>query len=207
MVAEASWQASSAETLGWSDVSLSGTRADQQTVEGLLRRLIERVEESERRQGEALDELHARLYQLSQTTDAAPTTDSSEETETLERLRSQLSSLARRLDQPQETAPGFDDPAKLGRAWAEARDLSARLVEEAGLFASPLPPATAPFAETEPAFSFAMPAGSPSYSAPSFELPPFGTEQADLDKHLLDLAQRLENLIGEAMPPAGVETL
>ncbi|MGC2408879.1 MAG: hypothetical protein WA441_02435, partial [Methyloceanibacter sp.] len=207
MVAEASWQASSAETLGWSDVSLSGTRADQQTVEGLLRRLIERVEESERRHGEALDELHARLYQLSQTTDAAPTTDSSEETETLERLRSQLSSLARRLDQPQETAPGFDDPAKLGRAWAEARDLSARLVEEAGLFASPLPPATAPFAETEPAFSFAMPAGSPSYSAPSFELPPFGTEQADLDKHLLDLAQRLEHSIGEAMPAAAIETL
>jgi localization factor PodJL len=207
MVAEASWQASSAETLGWSDVSLPGTRADRPTFEGLLRRLIERVEESERRYGEALDELHARLYQLSQTTDAAPTTDSSEETETLQRLRSQLSNLGRRLDHPQETAPGFDDPAKVGRAWAGARDLSAGLVEEAGLFALPLPPATAPFTETEPASSFAMPAGSLSYSAPSFELPPFGTEQADLDKHLLDMAQRFEHSIGEAMPAAVIETL
>ena len=41
---------------------------DQQSVESLLRRLVERVEESERRYSEALDDLHARLDQLSQTT-------------------------------------------------------------------------------------------------------------------------------------------
>ena len=34
---------------------------DQQSVETLLRRLVERVEESERRYSEALNELHARL--------------------------------------------------------------------------------------------------------------------------------------------------
>ena len=206
MAPEASWQASSAETLGGSDVSLSGTHMDQQTVESLLRRLVERVEESERRYGEALDELHARLDRLSKTTDAAPATDSSEETETLERLRSQLSSLAKRLDHPDEMEPGFDGLAKLGRAWSEARDLSAGLAEEQSLFASPLLPVPASFSETAP-FSFAMPGETPSYSTPSFELPPFGNEHLDLDKRLIDMAQRLDHSIGEAMPAAAIETL
>jgi localization factor PodJL len=207
MAPEASWQASNAETLGGSDFSLSGTHRDQRTVEGLLRRLVERVEESERRYGEALDELHARLDRLSQTAEPAPETDSSEETETLERLRSQLSSLAQRLDHPEETESGFDDLAKLGRAWSEARDMSAGLAKEQGLFASPLLQAPTPFVPTAPAFSFAMPGETPSYATPSFELPRFGTEHLNVDKRLIDIAQRLEHSIGEAMPGAAIETL
>lgn len=207
MAAEASWQASSAETLSGSDFSLSGPHRDQRTVERLLRRLIERVEESERRYGEALEELHARLDRLSQTAEPAPAPDSSEETETLERLRSQLSSLARRLDHPEEMAPGLDDLAKLGRAWSEARDMSAGLTEEQGRFASPLFPASTPFVSSAPAFSFALPGENPGYATPSFELPPFGTEYSNLDKRLIDMAQRLEHSIGEAMPAAAIETL
>ena len=70
---------------------------DQQTVEALLRRLVERVEESERRYGEALEELHARLDQLSQTTDAARAVSAPEEAATLGRLHDHVSTLARRL--------------------------------------------------------------------------------------------------------------
>ena len=77
---------------------------DQRSVENLLRRLVERVEDSERRYGEALDELHARLDQLSQTTDAARVTGSPEEAETLDRLHDQVSSLARRLEHDAETS-------------------------------------------------------------------------------------------------------
>ena len=207
MAAEASWQASSAETLSGSDFSPSGPHRDQRTVEGLLRRLVERVEESERRYGEALEELHARLDRLSQAAEPAPAADSSEETETLERLRSQLSSLARRLDHPEEMAPGLDDLAKLGRAWSEARDMSAGLTEEQGRFASPLFPVPTPFVPSAPAFSFALPGENPGYATPSFELPPFGTEYSNLDKRLIDMAQRLEHSIGEAMPAAAIETL
>jgi len=54
MVSEASWQTGAA-----------GSPMDQQSIESLLRRLVQRVEESERRYSEALDELHARLDQLS----------------------------------------------------------------------------------------------------------------------------------------------
>ena len=85
MASEVNWKTSSAEQLGGA-ASHSRDRADQ-SVENLIRRLIARVEESERRYSEALDDLHARLDQLSQTTEALPTTGSLEETETLERLR------------------------------------------------------------------------------------------------------------------------
>ncbi len=71
---------------------------DQQTVESLLRRLVQRVEESERRYSEALDELHARLDQLAQTTDAARAAGAPEDSATFDRLHDQVSSLARRLE-------------------------------------------------------------------------------------------------------------
>ena len=68
MVSEASWQTGAGRYGG---APSSEGPMDQQSVESLLRRLVERVEESERRYSEALDDLHARLDQLSQTTDAA----------------------------------------------------------------------------------------------------------------------------------------
>src|SRR5665648_1008523 len=68
MASEASWQSSGAPGGG---AFTTDQPMDQRTVESLLRRLVERVEDSERRYGEALDQLHARLDQLSQTTEAA----------------------------------------------------------------------------------------------------------------------------------------
>jgi len=97
MAPEVRWQASSA-----AGSSGSETRApDRESVESLLRKLIKRIEESERRYEEALDELHARLGQVSYSASVNEALGTPEETETLERLRRQLSDLARRLEQPQ----------------------------------------------------------------------------------------------------------
>ena len=96
---------------------------DQQSVESLLRRLVQRVEESERRYSEALDDLHARLDQLSQTTDAARAAGAPEDAETFDRLHDQVSSLARRLER--EAINPLDDFERLGRALAGDLDYAA----------------------------------------------------------------------------------
>ena len=80
-----------------------GERMDQRSVESLLRRLVDRVEETEHRYGQALDQLHARLDHLSQTTDAARSTSAPENAESFDRLHEQVSSLARRLDSEPKT--------------------------------------------------------------------------------------------------------
>ena len=112
MASEASWQTSNAGPGG--DAFSADQPMDQRTVESLLRRLVERVEESERRYGEALDELHARLDQLSQTTEAARETSVPEDADTFDRLHSQVSKLARRLEQ--DTSNPLDDFERLGKA-------------------------------------------------------------------------------------------
>jgi hypothetical protein len=129
---------------------------DQQSVESLLRRLVERVEESERRYSEALDDLHARLDQLSQTTGAARA-GSSEDAETFGRLHDQVSSLARRLEG--EASTPLDDFERLGRALAGDFD---RAVGLAGAPSAPdllddLAAGRTPFAPSLP---------EPDYSAP-----------------------------------------
>jgi localization factor PodJL len=111
MASEATWQTGGAHRTGEAPAD---SPMDQRTVESLLRRLVERVEESERRYSEALDELHARLDQLSQTTDAARATGAPEDSATLDRLHEQVSSLARRFE-PQSTNP-LDDFERLGKA-------------------------------------------------------------------------------------------
>jgi localization factor PodJL len=85
---------------------------DQQSVESLLRRLVQRVEESERRYNEALDDLHARLDQLAHTTGAARATGTPEDAETFDRLHDQMSSLAHRLEL--EASTPLDDFERLG---------------------------------------------------------------------------------------------
>ncbi len=122
MVSEASWQTGGLGS--HRDAPSSEGPMDQQSVESLLRRLVERVEESERRYSEALDDLHARLDQLSQTTDAARTTGSPEDAETFDRLHDQVSSLARRLEG--EASTPLDDFERLGRALAGDLDYARR---------------------------------------------------------------------------------
>jgi hypothetical protein len=85
MASEASWQTGRAEKEGDREVPPSGSQMDPRTVESLLRMLLARVADSNRRYGEAVDELHVRLDQLfPQTTGAARATGSLEAAEMLD---------------------------------------------------------------------------------------------------------------------------
>jgi localization factor PodJL len=197
MAPEPSWQQGNAETGAGAPFS------DQESIESLLRRLIQRVEESERRYDEALGELHARLDRLSQTPEGSGGAISAEEAETLERLREQLSGLARRQQPAPEPAP--DHFAALDKALAEFRAVAAGLAAaEPGV----LPPRPAssepPRASSASGFPFSTPAPEPNFSVPT---PPSFTGEDDFDQRLIDLAQRLEHSAGGAAPAAAIETL
>jgi localization factor PodJL len=158
MASEASWQTGAAgRSAGarYPDAPL-----DQRGIESLLLKLVERVAESERRYGDALDDLHQRLDRLSQTAGAVRT-GAPDDAETLERLHNQINRLGRRLDQ--ESAAPLDDFERLGRTLSEGMATAAR---------------------------------SAAYY-----------EERDLDKRLVETAQRLERSIGNAMPAAAIEAL
>jgi localization factor PodJL len=197
---------------------------DQLSVESLLRRLVQRVEESERRYSEALDELHARLDQISQTTDAARAAGAPQDIETFGRLHDQVSDLARRLER--ESSTPLDDFERLGRALAGDLDYGSGLPgvpsstpELPGDSAFPaLYPSEPPVAGP---FSFPLPMPEVDYSArpftpsyPSSDVPSsdfpssdFSSSDRDLDSRLVEMAQQLEHSLGEAMPPAALEAL
>jgi localization factor PodJL len=191
MVSEASWQTGAGR---FGNAPSHAGPMDQQSIESLLCRLMQRVEESERRYSEALDELHARLDQLSQTTDAARMAGSPEDAATFDRLHDQVSSLARRLEG--EASTPLDDFERLGRALAGDLDYGSGFP---GTPSTPDQHGPSPFAGSAP-FAPSMPA--PDYSAP-FSFP--GDD--DLDKRLVDMAHRLEHSIGEAMPPQTLDAL
>jgi localization factor PodJL len=52
-----------------------------------------------------------------------------------------------------------------------------------------------------------VPASEPSYTSPSYAPSPSIDENADFDRRLIDMAQRLERSIGEAMPSSAIEKL
>lgn len=208
MASEATWQTGGAQRTG--EASADGPM-DQRTVESLLRRLVERVEESERRYSEALDELHARLDQLSQTTDAARATGAPEDSATLDRLHEQVSGLARRFE-PQSTNP-LDDFERLGKALSANLDFAAggpdRLSGATDLpSAFPSSPILPKAAETTPQGlpDFGFKAPEFPFSAPSLDLPPLTGEGA-FDKRLTDVAHQLEHSLGTVMPAATIEAL
>jgi localization factor PodJL len=197
MAPEVRWQASEPARSS-SDFRAPG----EDTVETLLRRLIRRIEESERRYSEALDELHARLGHVSHTAGVAESLASPEESETLERLRLQLSGLARRLEQP----PPPERAQPLHKALEEVRAVQAGLAgAEPNWFQSRYSPAEPYFADTERA-SF-LSGDEPSYSSPSFDFPSAGERDADSDRRLIEMAQRLERSIGDAMPSTAIDRL
>ena len=198
MAPEVRWQASEPARSSGSD--FRAPRED--SVETLLRGLIRRIEESERRYAEALDELHARLGHVSQTAGVAESLASPEESETLERLRLQLSGLARRLEQP----PPPERPQPLDKALAEVRAVQAGLAgAEPNWFQSRHSLAERAFASPERA-SF-LSGDEPSYARPSFEFPPAPESDADFDRRLIEMAQRLERSIGDAMPSTAIDRL
>jgi localization factor PodJL len=197
MAPEVRWQASEPARSS-SDFRAPG----EDSVETLLRRLIRRIEESERRYSEALDELHARLGHVSHTAGVAESLASPEESETLERLRLQLSGLARRLEQP----PPPERAQPLHKALEEVRAVQAGLAgAEPNWFQSRYSPAEPYFADTERA-SF-LSGDEPSYSSPSFDFPSAGERDADSDRRLIEMAQRLERSIGDAMPSTAIDRL
>ena len=198
MAPEVRWQASEPARSSGSDFRAPG----EDSVEILLRRLIRRIEESERRYAEALDELHARLGHASHTAGVAESLASPEESETLERLRLQLSGLARRLEQP----PPPERAQPLAKALEEVRAVQAGLAgAEPNWFQSRYSPVERYFADTERA-SF-LSGDEPSYSSPSFEFPSAGESDADSDRRLIEMAQRLERSIGDAMPSTAIDRL
>ena len=204
MAPEVRWQASSVAARSGNDALAS----DQDTVESLLRRLIRRIEESERRYAEALDELQARLGHVSYNAAVTEVISTPEETETLERLRFQLSALTRRLEQPPQPPAEIDRQLPLDKALAEVCAVSAGLaVAEPDWFASSRPlPSVSP---GEPELAPASPhqESSPSTTSPSVQALPISEEQADLDRRLIEMAQQLERSIGEAMPAAAIDNL
>jgi localization factor PodJL len=204
MAPEVRWQASSAAGSGGSE-----TRApDRESVESLLRKLIKRIEESERRYEEALDELHARLGQVSYSASVSEALGTPEETETLERLRRQLSDLARRLAQPQPKKEAERLP-RLDKALDEVRAVSTGLaLAEPDWFASLSASLAAAEGRAEPEPAPApLPASEPRYTSPSFAPSPSIDEDADFDRRLIEMAQRLERSIGEALPSSAIEKL
>ena len=141
------------------------------------------MEESERRYSEALDDLHARLDQLSQTTDAARAAGSPEDAETFGRLHDQVSSLARRLEG--EASTPLDDFERLGRALAGDLNYAAGLPgtpSASDPLDNPRSRAGQPFAPSVPDLD---------YSAPFAPLLP-GDD--DLDRRLVEMAHRLREL-------------
>ena len=203
MAPEVRWQTSSVASLGGSDT----LAPDRESVESLLRKLIRRIEESERRYAEALDELHARLGQVSYSASVSEALGTPEETETLERLRHQLSDLARRLEQPQPKKEAERLPT-LDKALEEVRAVSAGLaLAEPDWFASLSASLAAAEARVEPEPAPApLPESEPRYASRSFA-PPSASEDADFDRRLIDMAQQLERSIGEAMPSSAIEEL
>ncbi|HKA65587.1 MAG TPA: hypothetical protein VKD00_07705 [Methyloceanibacter sp.] len=203
MAPEVRWQASSAASSSGSET----LALDRESVESLLRKLIKRIEESERRYEEALDELHARLGQVSYSASVNEALGTPEETETLERLRRQLSDLARRLEQPQPKMA--ERLPRLDKALDEVRAVSAGLaLAEPDWFASLSASLAAAEGRAEPEPAPApLPASELSYASQSFAPSPSIDEDADFDRRLIDMAQRLERSIGEALPSSAIEKL
>lgn len=188
---------------------------DQGTVETLLRRLVERIEDSERRYGEALDDLHARLDHLSQTTDAARETGAPEDADTFHRLHTQVSNLARRLET--EGGTPLDDFERLGQALSgglradieeSARDPYGTEPEPSRFARSVMASKTrSRLAPDSDLADFGYGATAPKYASPDSPFEDFAPEHANLDKRLVEMAERLEQSIGAAMPTSTIEAL
>ena len=195
MVSGASWQSGIGR---YGEAPSAEGPMDQQSVESLLRRLVQRVEESERRYSEALDELHARLDQLSQTTDAARAVAPSGDAATFNRLHDEVSSLARRLEL--EASNPLEDFERLGRALAGDLSYGAGSPaqhQKPSPFA-PLPSSEPPLSSSSP-YSFPLP--ELDYSIPPIA-PSLPASGSNLNSRLAEMAQRLEHSVDTALPPA-----
>ncbi|MEZ0278294.1 MAG: hypothetical protein ACAH04_03715, partial [Methylibium sp.] len=180
MSSQASWQTGAS---GQGGADWSEDFPDQQSVEGLLRRLVQQVEDTERRYGEALNDLQGRLDQLALTTGAARASVASNDSATLDRLHDQVSGLARRFER--EAATSLDDFERLGQAVLGGLDRGASGLAFGG--------STAPF-------TFAP-------HEPTFPPLPLPDADHDLSKRLVAMAERLEHSVDSAMAPKTLHDL
>src|SRR5262245_21748745 len=187
MSSQASWQTGAS---GQGGADWGEEFPDQQSVEGLLRRLVQQVEETERRYREALNDLQGRLDQLALTTGAARVSAASDDSATLNRLHDQVSGLARRFER--EAATSLDDFERLGRAVLGGLDRGARdLAFESSAAPFPSPFTAEPLALPSSPFPFA------NSDFPPF--PPLPDADHDLSKRLVEMAERLEHSVDSAM--------
>jgi localization factor PodJL len=174
------------------DALASGTRMDQATVESLLRRLLKRVEDSEQRYSQALDDLRARLDQLSHSTGQPLPSASPEQADTLARLHSQVSDLAKTFEDSHQASPQVDEFAELGRTLSASADFGSATRSSAF--------------ESTPEKAFP----DFGYSVPRSQMPlmpMLEQDEAELDKRLIAMAHRLEHSIETAMPATALEAL
>jgi len=198
MSSQASWQTSGAGTrsTGWGD-----SNTDRQSIDSLLRRLVQQVEETERRYGDALDELQARLDRLAHKTETAK---GASDTPAFGRLHDQVSGLAQQFGH-NASAP-LNDFERLGRAVMDSLDAggaSPPAAEPAPgpAFTSPPPFATAP----ERPVSAPAPSAEPPFTFSP--LSPQGEADRDLSRRLVEMAHRLEHSVEETMTPKAVDVL
>jgi len=214
MSSQPSWQTSDVGTrsTGWGD-----SYHDRQSIDSLLRRLVQQVEETERRYGDALDELQGRLDRLAHKTDTARSTSHAGDAPALGRLHDQVSGLAQQFGS-NASAP-LNDFERLGRAVMDSLDHDAgsgpRPSQAA--FASPFPemPANAPHSPD----AFPSPVVTPqpasiresAHSPESADAPlphsPQVEADRDLSKRLVEMAHRLEHSVETAMTPNALDTL
>lgn len=185
---------------------------DQQSVETLLRRLVQQVEDTERRYSDALNDLQGRLDQLALKTGAARASAAADDSATLDRLHDQVSGLARRFER--EAVSSLDDFERLGREVLGRLDRDASGLAMGGqpapfaspFAADPLQFASSPFASSSPfAAEPAKAETSPFSKAPLFE--PFPDSDRDLSQRLVEMAERLEHSVDEAMAPKPLDDL
>ena len=189
MVSEASWHSGIGR---YGNAPSGAAPMDQQTVESLLRRLVQRVEESERRYSEALDELHARLDQLAQTTDAARAAGSPDDSATFDRLH----------DRGEQSHPAARrrrlEPARRFRAPRPGAVRRSELRREPGRRSTPRPAGSA--APPSPRCRASTPPGACPLTSPCrmWIIPPgadaaFPVSDSELELRLAEMAHRLEN--------------
>ncbi len=212
MSSQASWQTGGA---GWGEAA-----DDPQSLENLLRRLMQQVEETERRYGEALDELQGRLDRLAHKTDAARSTGAPGDAATLDRLHDQVSGLARHFER--EASTSLDDFERLGKAVMGGLDRGASGFAFgpsptpflSPFAAEPFKPAATPFNFPSPfapeplnpaGALFTFPAPEPTPFFPPF--PSLPDADRDLGKRLVEMAHRLEDSVDAAMAPKALDGL
>ncbi len=195
---DAPWTKSSYQPLG------------QHTIESLLQRLVDRFEESERLYGEAIEDLHSRLDQLSQTTHAAR--QAPEDVDDFDRLQTEVRDLAHRLGT--EASTPLENFERLGRALTgglradgDDRPDGFNATPEPSPFAKSLmasKPGSRLMPDLEEEFEPpALASASARYAPPSAVDGP----RPDFDRQLVAMADRLERSIETAMPTGTIEAL